>query len=93
MRDPREVDEYHCHTEYRINSIRSVTRHLARAGFSEVELRMWDLPRMYEPYLPDRLTGLATGWSRTAYRLHSPHLMGHLTFKAVLDRPARPICE
>lgn len=84
VRDPTHVDDYHFPTEYRINSIRSVGRHLGRAGFSEVEFRMWDLPRVYEPYLPDRVTGLATAWSRAAYRLRSPHLMGHLTFKAVL---------
>lgn len=84
VRDPEQVDEYHFRTEYRINSIRSVNRHLERAGFSRVEFRMWDQPRAYEPYLPDRLTGLATAWSRAAYRFQSPHLMGHLTFKAVL---------
>lgn len=85
VRDPGQVDEYHFRTEYRINSIRSVSHHLERAGFSSVEFRMWDQPRAYEPYLPDRLTGLATAWSRSAYRLRSPHLMGHLTFKAVLE--------
>jgi SAM-dependent methyltransferase len=84
VRDPGQVDEYHFRTEYRINSIRSISRHLERAGFSEVEFRMWDQPRVYEPYLPDRLSGLATVWSRAAYRLGSPHLMGHLAFKAVL---------
>ena len=84
VRNPEEVGEYHVHTEYRINSIRSISRHLEHAGFSEVEFRMWDLPRAYEPYLPDRLTGLATVWSRGAYRLRRPNLMGHLTFKAVL---------
>ena len=84
MRDPGQVDEYHFRTEYRINSIRSISRHLERAGFSDVEFRMWDLPRVYEPYLPGRLTTLATVWNRAAYRLRSPNLMGHLTFKAVL---------
>lgn len=84
VRDPAQVDEYHFRTEYRINSTRSVSRHLERAGFSRVEFRMWDQPRAYEPYLPERLTGLATAWSHTAYRLRSPQLMGHLTFKAVL---------
>ena len=84
VRDPGQVDEYHFQTEYRINSIRSISRHLEYAGFSGVEFRMWDLPRLYEPYLPDRLTGLATMWSGAAYRLRRPNLMGHLTFKAVL---------
>lgn len=42
VRDPREVGEYHFHTEYRINTIRSVSRHLERGGFADVEFRMWD---------------------------------------------------
>jgi SAM-dependent methyltransferase len=84
VRDPGQVDGYHFRTEYRINSIRSITRHLERAGFSDVEFRMWDLPRVYEPYLPDRLTGFATAWSHAAYQVGWPNLMGHLAFKAVL---------
>lgn len=84
MRDPGLVDDYHFCTEYRINSIRSISRHLERAGFSDVQFRIWDLPRMYEPYLPQRLTGLATVWSHAAYRHPRPNLMGHLTCKAVL---------
>ncbi len=84
VRDSRQVDEYHFRTEYRINTIRSVSRYFERAGFSHVEFRMCDLPRMYEPYLPDRLTGLATVWSRAAYRVGRPNLMGHLSFKAGL---------
>ena len=84
LRDPHCIEGYHCRTEYRINSIRSTTRYLERAGFSEVEFRMWDLPSMYEPYLPPRLKGFATAWNRAAYALERPNLMGHLTFKAVL---------
>lgn len=84
VRDPGQVSEYHFRTEYRINSVRCISRHLERAGFSEVEFRMWDLPGAYEPYLPTSLTWLATAWTRGAYRLHRPNLMGHLAFKAVL---------
>lgn len=84
VRDPDHVDHYHRRTEYRINSIRSTRRHLEDAGFSSVEFRMWDLPRMYEPYLPRPLAGFATVWHRAAYTLGRPNLMGHLTFKAVL---------
>lgn len=88
VRDPEQVEEYHCRTEYRINTVRSISRHLERAGFTEVEFRMWDLPGAYEPYLPRRLTGVATAWSRTAYRLGRPNLMGHLAFKATLGTRA-----
>jgi SAM-dependent methyltransferase len=84
VRDPQQVEEYHFRTEYRINSIRSTRRHLQHAGFSSIEFRMWDLPRMYQPYLPGPLTGFATVWNKAAYRLGRPNLMGHLTFKAVL---------
>lgn len=84
VRDRRYVDDYHVGTHYRINSIRRIRSHLERAGFSGVEFRMWDLPRLYEPYLPGPLTRLATDWNRAAYRLGRPNLMGHLTFKAVL---------
>jgi len=84
VRDPHQVDDYHFRTEYRMNSIRSTTRQLQRAGFSAVEFRMWDLPRMYEPYLPSSVTGFATAWNRTAYALRRPNLMGHLSFRAVL---------
>ena len=27
-------------------------RHLENSGFDSVEFRCWDLPSMYEPYLP-----------------------------------------
>jgi SAM-dependent methyltransferase len=84
VRDPARVDEYHFRTEYRINTIRSIRRHLENAGFSAAELRVWDLPRAYEPYLPDRVAGLATVWSRAAYRLDRPGLMGHLAVRARL---------
>ena len=76
VRDPGLVDEYHFRTEYRINSIRSVSRHLDRAGFSAVEFR-WDLPRAYEPYLPHRLAGLHRPGAGPRTGIHSPHLMGH----------------
>ena len=84
VRDPERVAEYHFRTEYRINTIRSTSRYFARAGFSSVEFRMWDLPRMYEPYLPTRLGGFAAAWNSAAYKLGRPNLMGHLTFKAEL---------
>ena len=82
VRDHERVDGYHVPTEYRLNSIRAVNGHLQRAGFSGVEYRMWDLPRMYEPYLPGPVKGFAGAWSSFAYRTGRPNLMGHLTFKA-----------
>jgi SAM-dependent methyltransferase len=82
VRDRETVADYHVPTEYRLNSIRRVGRHLVDAGFDDVEFRMWDLPRMYEPYLPRPLKGFARGWSTMAYRTGRPGLMGHLTVRA-----------
>jgi SAM-dependent methyltransferase len=82
LREPEQVSEYHFRTEYRLNSIRSLTHHLEDAGFSSVEFRMWDLPRLYEPYLPDAVKWFAPTWSRAAYALGRPNLMGHLTVRA-----------
>jgi hypothetical protein len=39
---------------------------------------------MYEPYLPPRVRGFAKRYNRWAYKIGSPNLMGHITFKAVL---------
>jgi SAM-dependent methyltransferase len=84
VREESAIDRYHFPTEYRFNTVGSVSRLLAGAGFSRVEFRMWDLPAMYTPYLPAPLTGVATAWNRTAYRLGRPQMMGHLTFKAAM---------
>ena len=61
-----------------------MSRVLSRAGFTSVEFRMWDLPRMYTPYLPAPVVGVATTWHRAVYRLGQPQLMGNLSFKAIL---------
>lgn len=82
LRDAGQVAEYHFRTEYRLNSIRALSRHLERAGFSRAEFWMWDLPRLYQPYLPGSVKRLAPTWSRAAYALGRPNLMGHLTVRA-----------
>lgn len=83
VRDPDLVQEYHVPTAYRLNSIGTVSRRLADAGFASVDLRMWDLPRLYEPYLPPPARGFATAWNRAAYAVGRPSLMGHLSVRAV----------
>jgi 2-polyprenyl-3-methyl-5-hydroxy-6-metoxy-1,4-benzoquinol methylase len=88
LRPPDQVERYHVPTEYRINTIGAVSRHLDRAGFASVEFRVWDLPGMYEPYLPGRVRGFATAYHDWVYRHDNPRLMGHLTFCARLGRPA-----
>jgi 2-polyprenyl-3-methyl-5-hydroxy-6-metoxy-1,4-benzoquinol methylase len=82
VRSTDQIAAYHFPTEYRMNTIRSVTRLLDDAGFRTVEFRMWDLPSMYTPYLPARLDWLAAVWQRLTYQFDRPNLMGHLTFKA-----------
>jgi hypothetical protein len=83
LRPPEEIEEYHFPTEYRLNSIAAISRHLESAGFVSVEFRCWDLPSMYQPYLPSRATAFAQHYNRYVYAVGSPHLMGHITFKAV----------
>jgi SAM-dependent methyltransferase len=82
-RTAAEIEEYHFPTEYRLNSIVAITRHLECAGFTSVEFRCWDLPRMYQAYLPERLSAFARHYNRCVYAVGSPRLMGHITFKAV----------
>jgi SAM-dependent methyltransferase len=82
LRPRTQVDRYHFATEYRLNTIRAMMRHLENSGFDAVEFRCWDLPSMYEPYLPTPVRGVARLYNKAVYRIGSPHLMGHITFRA-----------
>jgi len=82
LRPAEEVEAYHFATEYRINTVHALDRQLRRHGFTDLEVRCWDLPEMYEPYLPLPVRGFARTYDRWVYRIGSPHLMGHLTFRA-----------
>lgn len=82
VRDPDEIANYHFPTEYRMNTIRALTHLLNDAGFRSAEFHMWDLPALYQPYVPARLSAIPTGWHALAYRLDNPHLMGNLTVRA-----------
>ena len=75
---------YHYPTESRCNTVGAMSRVLSQAGFRSVEFRMWDLPRLYTPYLPTPLVGVAPVWNRAVHRLRHPRLMGNLAFKAIL---------
>jgi SAM-dependent methyltransferase len=74
---------HHVPTVYRMNSPGQVSRHLDKAGFVSVDIRMFDKPEQYAWYLPRPLRPLPRVWSRAAYRLGNPYLMGHLGFRAV----------
>jgi SAM-dependent methyltransferase len=82
LRPQQQVDSYHFATEYRLNTIGAMMRHLEDSGFDAVEFRCWDLPSMYEPYLPGPVRGVAGLYNKAVYRIGSPHLMGHITFRA-----------
>ena len=84
LRPQNQVDNYHFATEYRLNTIRRMSRHLENSGFDSVEFRCWDLPSMYEPYLPSPVRGVAGLYNKAVYRIGSPHLMGHITFRATM---------
>jgi hypothetical protein len=43
---------------------------------------MFDKPELYAWYLPGVLKPVAPAWSRLAYRVGSPWLMGSLSFRA-----------
>jgi SAM-dependent methyltransferase len=83
LRSADEIDGYHFPTQYRMNSIRTLSRQLQACGFRSADFRCWDLPGMYEPYLPTGVRWFARRYSRFAYWVGSPTLMGHITFKAV----------
>lgn len=80
------VAGYHFPTEYRLNSVRTVRRHCAAAGFSSLEFRCYDDTPRYAWYLPERVRWAAGAYTRFAYAVGSPALMGHLTFRAVQRR-------
>lgn len=82
LRPAEQVGAYHFATEYRLNTARAITRHLRAAGFTSVSFRYWDLPAMYEPYLPGPTKKLAARYTDLVYRVGQPQLMGNLTFKA-----------
>ena len=75
--------EHHFPTEYRLNSIRAIQRHCAAAGFADLEFRCYDATRRYQWYLPPSVKWVAPAYTRMAYAVGSPALMGHLSFRAV----------
>jgi SAM-dependent methyltransferase len=80
---------HHVPTVYRMNSPGQIARHLREAGFVSVEFRMFDKAEQYAWYLPRVMRPLPHAWSRAAYLVDNPYLMGHLAFRAVLG-PSRP---
>lgn len=73
----------HFRTEYRLNSVRAISRRLEEAGFRSVEFRCYDDTARYQWYLPPGLKWSAVVWSRLVYAVGAHQLMGHLSFRAV----------
>lgn len=78
-----EVHEHHFPPEYRLNSIGSVERHLDAAGFRSVEFRCYDEPERYRWYTPRPFRWFPPAYTKVAYGIGAPGLMGHLSFRAV----------
>lgn len=78
-----ELHSHHFPPEYRLNSIRTISRHLEAAGFRSVEFRCFEATERYQWYLPGALRWFPPAYSRLAYRIGSPNMMGHLSLRAV----------
>jgi SAM-dependent methyltransferase len=76
--------EHHFPPAYRLNSIRALRRACEHAGFEELEVRCYDATERYRWYLPRGLGWFAPAYTRFAYAVGSPGLMGHLSFRATL---------
>jgi hypothetical protein len=83
LKPAEKIAGYHFPTQYRLNTMGTIARHLDRAGFRSVEFRCFDQPSRYAWYLPPRLRGAAHAYTGLAYRIGRPSLMGHITFRAV----------
>jgi SAM-dependent methyltransferase len=83
LKSEEVVASYHFPTEYRMNSPAQCGRRLAEAGFGSAQFRLFDKPDLYAWYLPAPLKPLAPAWSRLAYQIGSPRLMGTLGVRAV----------
>ncbi len=77
------VAAYHFPTQYRLNTVNTLTSRLDDAGFESVEFRCFDDTVRYAWYLPNRLKWFAAGYTRAAYAVGTPALMGHISFRAV----------
>ena len=75
--------EHHFPTAYRLNSVPVLRRQCERSGFASLEVRCYDATERYQWYLPSSLHWFPPLYTRLAYALDRPELMGHLTFRAI----------
>ena len=83
LKGEQEVHEHHFPPQYRLNCIPALTRHFGAAGFRSAEVRCYDATERYAWYLPERLRWFPEVYTRIAYGIGSPTLMGHLAFRLV----------
>jgi SAM-dependent methyltransferase len=76
--------EHHFPPAYRLNSLHTLRRTCADAGFDRLEVRCYDATDRYQWYLPRGLGWFAPAYTRLAYAVGRPGLMGHLSFRAIL---------
>lgn len=69
-------------THYRLNSRRAIERACDRAGFSQIDFRVYDAPDRYAWYLPAPIDRFPRLYTSAVYRAGWPSLMGHLSFRA-----------
>ena len=77
--------DHHFPPEYRLNSLPTLRRTCAAAGFERLEVRCYDATDRYRWYLPRGARWFAPAYTRFAYAAGRPGLMGHLTFRATLS--------
>lgn len=83
LKGHEEAHDCHFPAQYRLNSMRTLRRHLNAAGFSEVDFRCYDDTPRYAWYLPVGLRWVAPTYTRFAYGVGRGCLMGHLSLRAV----------
>lgn len=91
LKGHEEVHDHHFPAQYRLNSMRTLRRHLEAAGFSEVEFRCYDDTARYGWYLPAGLRWVAPVYTRFAYGVGRGCLMGHLSLRAVKGEVSLPV--
>lgn len=83
LKGHEEAHEHHFPPQYRLNSMRTLRRHLDAAGFRTVDFRCYDETVRYRWYLPGGLRWVAPTYTRVAYGVGRGCLMGHLSLRAV----------
>jgi SAM-dependent methyltransferase len=81
VRPDELIEAYHCAVRYRLNTIRSLSRTAAEAGFSQLEVRGLEQPGIFETYFPAPLRTLPRYYAWLINRVGSPHLCGTLLFR------------